>query len=189
MWIFLGILVIVLVWFVATYNNIISLKEAVFTDEKAIGIQLDERNKLFDSLIASVKKYMEHEKGVFAEIVKLRQQVNTGNVDKEAEQKLSEIVESGELAKGINFTMEAYPELKSSNNMLQLQEAIESIERKLANAKKAYNRSIEDYNAKAESIPAVFIVNMFPGKLKFNFERWELPAEKIRDAEERRVEF
>jgi len=189
MWIAIGIIVVLVVYVVSLYNSVISLKEAVITDEKAIGIQLDERNKLFDSLIATVKKFMDHEKGVFEEIVKLRTNNKSGVLDKETEEKLSEIVASGQLSSGINMTMEAYPELKSGTNMLQLQESIENIERKLANAKKAFNASIEDYNAKVESVPTVFIVNKFPKQLKFDFERWTLSETKIAAAEERTVSF
>lgn len=189
MWIALGILVLVIFYLVSIYNKIIKQKEAVYTDEKGIGIQLDERNKLFDSLIATVNKFMKHEEGVFEKIVKLRSGHKQGVVDKESEDKLSEIIATGELTKGISVTMEAYPELKSSENMLHLQEAIQTIERKLAYAKKAYNASIEDYNGTAESIPAVFIVNQFPKQLKFEFERWELSEEKIKKAEERTVSF
>jgi hypothetical protein len=49
--------------------------------------------------------------------------------------------------------------------------------------------SIEDYNSKAQSVPTLFVVNMFPKQLKFDFERWELSKEKIDLAEERRVSF
>lgn len=189
MWIVLAIIAFIVIYFIMAYNGVIKLKEAVFTDEKAIGIQLDERNKLFDSLIATVTKFMNHEKGVFEEIVKLRSGNKDGKVDKKTEEQLSQIVASGQLSSGINMTMEAYPELKSGTNMLQLQESIENIERKLANSKKAFNASIEDYNAKVESIPAVFIVNQFPKQLKFDFERWSLSETKTKEAEERTVKF
>ena len=189
MWIAIAVVVILVIYLVSLYNNVIQLKEAVFTDEKAIGIQLDERNKLFDSLIATVKKFMDHEEGVFEKIVKLRSGNKTGTVDKKTEEQLSEIIASGQLSSGINMTMEAYPELKSGDNMLKLQESIENIERKLANSKKAFNASIEDYNAKAESVPTVFVVSKFPKQLKFDFERWELPKEKREASEERTVSF
>jgi len=189
MWIALGILILVIIYLVSIYNNVVGLKEAVFTDEKAIGIQLDERNKLFDSLIATVNKFMDHEKGVFEEIVKLRSGNKSGKVDKKTEEQLSEIISSGQLSSGINMTMEAYPELKSGTNMLQLQESIENIERKLANSKKAFNASIEDYNSTIESVPAVFVVNKFQKQLKFDFERWALAEEKIKASEERTVSF
>ncbi len=189
--ILLGLIVSVVLVVVVWYNKLIGLKEAVFTDEKGIGIQLDERNKLFDSLINSVKKYMDHEKGTFAEIVKLRSQANqttgvaTDATAQAAQEALSKIVSSG----AINIAVEAYPELKSATNMLQLQESIENIERKLANSKKAFNMSIEDYNTTAEGIPGVLVVSLFKKQLSFDFVRWELSKEKIEKAEERVVSF
>ena len=190
--ILIGIIVFIAFIIIVWYNKIIGLKESVFTDEKAIGIQLDERNKLFDSLINTVNKYMDHEKGTFAEIVKLRTQ-NKNSVDgvisKEAEEQLSDIVSSGALSSGINMTMEAYPDLKASSNMMQLQEAIENIERKLANSKKAFNLSIEDYNGVAQGIPGLFVVSFFKKQLHFDFTRWTLSEEKIQAAEERVVKF
>jgi len=189
--ILLGLIVVVVLVIVVWYNKLIGLKEAVFTDEKGIGIQLDERNKLFDSLINSVKKYMDHEKGTFAEIVKLRSQasqttgVATDATAQAAQEALSKIVSSG----AINIAVEAYPELKSATNMLQLQESIENIERKLANSKKAFNMSIEDYNTTSQGIPGVLVVSLFKKQLKFDFVRWELSKEKIEKAEERVVSF
>jgi len=194
----LGYVILGLVLFIAFvvfsgYNKLVGFKEAVFTDEKNITVQLDERNKLFDSLINTVKKYMDHESGTFAEIVKLREQSKAGNVNAEgasheAQEQLSEIIASGKLSGGISMTMEAYPELKSSNNMLQLQESIENIERKLANSKKAFNMSIEDYNTYAEGLPGLWIVGFFPN-LKHSFTRWSLSEEKVKASEEKIVSF
>lgn len=102
---------------------------------------------------------------------------------------MSKIVSSGALSSGINIAVEAYPELKSATNMLQLQESIENIERKLANSKKAFNMSIEDYNTVSQGIPGVFVVSLFKKQLKFDFVRWELSKEKIEKSEERVVSF
>ncbi len=194
-WVILGIIVFALYIVYSGYNKLVSSKEAVATDEKNITVQLDERNKLFDSLINTVKKYMDHEKGTFAEIVKLREKsraapggANDNEAAHKAEEQLSEIIASGKLSGGISMTMEAYPDLKSSNNMLQLQESIENIERKLANAKKAFNMSIEDYNVYAEGIPGIWIIKMFPN-LQHTFIRWSLSEEKVKASEEKIVDF
>ncbi len=193
--ILLGLIVVVVLVIVVWYNKLIGLKEAVFTDEKGIGIQLDERNKLFDSLVNVVKKYMKHEDETFSKIVKLRTQTNqttgvaTDATAQAAQEELSKMVSSGALSSGINIAVEAYPELKSATNMLQLQESIESIERKLANSKKAFNMSIEDYNTTAQGIPGVLVASIFKKQLSFDFVRWELSKEKIEKAEERIVSF
>jgi LemA protein len=193
--ILLGLIVAVILVVIVWYNKLIGLKEAVFTDEKGIGIQLDERNKLFDSLVNVVKKYMKHEDETFSKIVKLRSQTNqttgvaTDATAQAAQEELSKMVSSGALSSGINIAVEAYPELKSATNMLQLQESIENIERKLANSKKAFNMSIEDYNTTSQGIPGVLVVSMFKKQLSFDFVRWELSREKIEKAEERVVSF
>ena len=134
---------------------------------------------------------MEHEQGVFSEIVKLRSKTEDGSAieSHDAQEQLSDIINSGKLSAGLNVTMEAYPELKAGTNMLKLQETIESIERRLANSKKAFNMSVEDYNAFTQSIPAVFVVSMFAAELKRDFIRWELSADKIATAEDRVVSF
>lgn len=191
MYIIGGVVAAAGIYTISVYNTVIQKKEAVITDEKAIGIQLDERNKLFDSMINTVKKYMEHENGVLTEIVKLRNAAQSPNreVAHQAEQDLSDMISSGRLASGLNVTMEAYPDLKANENMLKLQETIESIERRLANAKRAFNGSVEDYNAYVQSFPANIVVGIFSSSLKHNFLRWELSKEKIEAAEERVVSF
>lgn len=192
LYILVGVILIIIAMIIGAYNKLIALKEAVFTDEKQISIQLDERSKVFDSLINTVKKYMSHEEGVLAKVVELREKAKGvilgSDQSKEIENELSEIVASGKLSSGINITMEAYPDLKASSNLLQLQETIVSIEAKLAGAKKAFNMSIEDYNTYAESAFGAIVCSMFK-HLKYKFERWSLSAESIVEAEKKVVDF
>lgn len=186
------ILMLVLVYGVFLYNKMVGLKEAVIASEKEISVQLDRRGKVFDSLISAVKKYMQHEKGTLEEIVRLRSKILETGVSsldvKDAEQKLSEIVLSGNLTSSLNMTMEAYPDLKANTNMLQLQEEIVSTENKLSFAKKAFNNAIEVFNSTKRSVPEVFIVNMFKN-LDGEFSYWELSAQRVVEEEARRVEF
>ncbi|MRG17296.1 LemA family protein, partial [Stenotrophomonas sp. MY17] len=92
-------------------NRIVALREAVISSETEISVQLDRRGKVFDSLLATVKKYLSHESEVFSKITELRTQAQTATGDKarEAEDALSKMVTSG----AINVAVEAYPELKS----------------------------------------------------------------------------
>ena len=193
-----GLLIIVLgiiIYVILIYNGIIKAIEQVKNAEKEISIQLDRRGKVFDSLINTVKKYMEHEKGVLTEIVKLRSQIKelkekNGNPKeiKEKEEELSKIINSGALTNGLNILVENYPDLKASNNMLQLQEEIVSTENKLSYAKQAYNDAIQYLEIKRKTFPNNIIVKYFP-QLQEKFEYWELPKEKIEQEEERRVTF
>lgn len=182
-----------IVWFVMTYNKFIKMIEVVVNSEKEISVQLDRRGKVFDSLISTVKRYMDHEEGVFAKVTELRSQAKKGNplTDGEAhaaEDELSKIISSGELTSSLNLTMEAYPDLKSSQNIMQLQEEIVSTENKLSFAKKAFNNAIENYNVKKKSLPDLIVPSLI-SSLNKTFEYWALSEEDAKKEENRRVDF
>lgn len=186
------ILAILVFWFISGYNKFIRLIEAVKNSQKEIGVQLDRRGKVFDSLIAAVKQYMSHENNVLTKVTELRQQTTNPNLsDSEktaAENELSKIVNSGSLKSSISLTMEAYPDLKASTNMLQLQEEIVSTENKLNFAKKGYNNNVETYYVTKKSFPNLFLPKMFSG-LNQEFEYWSLSEEQVKVEEAKRVSF
>jgi LemA protein len=190
LFVILGVAVIFVLWLIMGYNKFIAQIEAVTNSEKEISVQLDRRGKVFDSLISTVKKYMEHEEGVLTQITALRSKTQSVDpkVAEEAQNELSNLVSSGELSKGLNITMEAYPDLKASNNMLQLQEEIVSTENKLNFAKKAFNNNIENYNKMRKSFPSLIIPKIITSVDK-EFEYWSLSEEQVKTQEEKRVEF
>jgi len=190
LFILLGIIAVLIIWLIMGYNKFISQIEAVTNSEKEISVQLDRRGKVFDSLISTVKKYMEHEEGVLAKVTELRRQTQSSDpkVSEKAQNGLSNIVASGELSKGLNITMEAYPDLKASNNMMQLQEEIVSTENKLNFAKKAFNNNVENYNKMRKSFPSLIIPKIISSVDK-EFEYWSLSEEDVKTQEEKRVEF
>lgn len=186
------IIVIVLLiggYIVATYNSLIAMIEAVKNNLKQIDIQLDRRFKVFESLIDVVRKYMDYEKTTLKDVVALRNQAQQARAQgdekarMEAENKISDIVG------GLNVVFEQYPDLKASQNVQQLQEEIVNTENKLAYSKQAYNDSIERYNAKKKSFFAAMVVALFRGKLDFNFEYWQLSADKVAQQEQYTVKL
>lgn len=191
-YVLLIILAVFVIWFIMGYNKFIRLIEAVKNSQKEIGVQLDRRGKVFDSLIATVKQYMAHEDSVLTKITQLRQQtVNPSLTTEEktaAENELSKIVNSGSLKSSISLTMEAYPDLKASTNMLQLQEEIVSTENKLNFAKKGYNNNVETYYVAKKSFPNLVLPSIFSG-LNQTFEYWSLTDEQIKVEEGKRVDF
>jgi len=199
MYVLLLIIIGIVLYGVSIFNKIINQKEEVKNGETQISIQLDRRGKIFDSLINTVKKVMDYEKNTLMEVIELRAKAKTlkdfnknkisSKELKEVEDQISKIVTSGELTSSLNLTMEAYPELKANENMLQLQEEIVSTENKLSFAKQAYNDSIERYKATIQSVPDVFLVNMFEKQLKEDFEYWNISEEKVLEQEDRKVEF
>ena len=191
-----GVIVVALVLYVVSiYNNIISLKEGVVNAKTQISVQLDRRGKIFDSLISAVKKYMDYEKSTLKEVIELRTKaINLkgdafDSKEKQAiEEELSSMISSGAFSSKFQMTMEAYPDLKASENMMQLQEEIVSTENKLSFAKQSFNDSITKYNETIHSVPANMVVAKFP-QLKEDFTYWELTDTKVVSEEERRVEF
>lgn len=172
-YIFLAIALVVLFWAVTVHNKLVALIEAVLNSGKEISVQLDRRGKVFDSLILTVQRFMEHDSEVFTKVAALRAQTIDPNASpdaiKQAEDELSNMVNSG----AINIALESYPQLKSDRNMMQLQEEIVSTENKLTFAKKAYNNAIERYQVTKKSFPNIMVANIF-SDLNQEFEYWSL---------------
>jgi LemA protein len=179
--------------FYQTYNRIIALKESATAAFEEIDIQLDARGKKFDSLINTVKKYMDYEGETLKKITELRSKsisidANDPQAKIDLENQLSKMVTSGEFSKGLSIQVEAYPDLKANQNMLQLQDEIVSIENKLAYSKSGYNASVQEYNTFIGGLFAQFLVKMF-SSLKKDFTYWGISAEAAVKEETRRVEF
>lgn len=191
-YVLLAIVVLIVLWFFISYNKFVRLIEAVKTSKNEISIQLDRRGKVFDNLIATVKKYMEHEEGVLTKITELRQTTlnptATPEQVKTAQDDLSKIVSSGSLESSLKITMENYPELKANTNMLQFQEEIVSTENKLSFSKKAYNNAVNVYNVAKRSIPSSIIPSIV-SSLNQEFEYWSLNEDQVKTEEARKVSF
>jgi len=186
----LVIIVLIIGIIVGIYNTLIAMIEAVRNNERQIDIQLDRRYKVFESLINVVKNYMDYERSTLKDVVSLRNQALSAKAQGDtagamaAENKISGILS------GLNVVFEQYPDLKANQNALQLQEEIVNTENKLAFAKQAYNDSVERYNAKKKSFFQAMIVQMFAGKLDFNFLYWQLGSpEDIKKREDYTVKM
>ena len=169
--------------FIAIYNRLIRYIEAVNNNEKQIDIQLDRRYKVFQSLIEVVKKYMNYEQTTLKDVVKLRGQAQQASEKGDMKGKIDAENAISKIASGLNVVFEQYPDLKASQNALQLQEEIVNTENKLAFAKQAYNDSIQRYNAEKKSFIQSFIVSLCRSKLDKNFVYWNLPEDQIKAEE------
>jgi LemA protein len=153
--------VALMILFVFVYNNLISLKNQSKNAWAQIDVQLKRRNDLIPNLVEVVKGYMKHEKSVFTEITKARAGVmNARSVEGKAKA-------SGALSNALKSffaVAENYPDLKASDNFLQLQEEISSTENKIAYSRQYYNDVIMVYNIRIEVFPQSLIANLF----KFN---------------------
>lgn len=187
----LVVLAVIVVYGIIVYNKAVSAKEAVINSFKKIGVQLDARGKIIDSLVNLTKKYELHEKEIFVKLAELRAQSQAGttlNDRKDAEQEIDKIISSGQL----NVVFENYPELKMDNIIMKNQEAIQSEEQKLMYAKSAYNQMLEDYKVMLESFPNNIIIGMMGAKFKNilnEYEYWTINEAERKVQEEKRMSF
>jgi len=161
LWIVLGLLVALFLWFISIYNGLVHLRNYVDNAWAQIDVQLKRRHDLIPNLIETVKGYMGHERATFEAITKLR--TAAMNAHGPAEAGPAEAALSGAL-RGLMVNVERYPDLKASANFLALQEELSSTENKISFARQAYNDSVTRYNNKIQSIPA----NMVAGPAGFS---------------------
>jgi LemA protein len=154
LWIILGVLALVLVLGAFGYNRLVRLRNEANTGWANIDVQLERRGDLIPNLVATVRGYAAHERGVFEEVTKARtalQQAGTPAAAGEANDVLS-------AALGRLFAVaEAYPELKASENFLRLQDELTDTEDKISAARRYYNATVMHYNTGIQSLPWVLI--------------------------------
>lgn len=183
------ILAAVVGFIILTYNRLIGQIESIRNNQKQIDIQLDRRFKVFESLINTVKKYMDYEQTTLKDVVALRTSAEHAKASGDQQTRISAENKISDIATHLNVVFEQYPDLKANQNALQLQEEIVSTENKLAFSKQSYNDSVEIYNASKKSFPANLIVMGFKKKLDFDFPYWQLSEQKVAEQESYTVKF
>lgn len=168
--------VVVALWFVAAYNRLIALKNNVVNGWKQIDVQLKRRHDLIPNLVNTIKGAMNFEKSTLEAVISARTRaVNASGVKETA-------AAEGMLTQALGklFALsEAYPELKSTANVAQLQEELASTENKISFARQAYNDLATQYNTAQQQFPTSLVAGMAKA---VPAELWE-----IEDAAERAV--
>lgn len=153
-WIILGLIALVLLYFVAIYNRLVRLRALVKEAFSGITVQLRRRADLIPNLVETVQGYAAHEREVFEEVSKARAaSVNAGSVAATAQ---ADAQLTGVLGR-LFAVAEAYPELKANQNFLQLQDQLASIEGELQGARRYYNATVRDLNSTIQSFPPTLI--------------------------------
>lgn len=163
--IIIGVIAVLLVIFlISIYNSLVRLNirsEEAWSD---ITVQLKRRLDLIPNLIETVKGYAAHEKGVFEEVTKAR--ANALNAQGVEETAKAENQFEGAL-KSLFAVAENYPDLKASQNFMQLQEELVDTEDKIQASRRFYNGVVRDFNTKRTVFPS----NMIAGMLGFNKDK------------------
>jgi LemA protein len=149
------------------YNSLIARKNMVENMFGSIDALLKKRRDMIPNLVASVKEYMKHERDLLTKITEIRSRIlNTQDEDKkiELENQLSEYL------KTLMVNVENYPQLKASENFMQLQESIKYVEDEISAARRAYNQAVTDYNNAIEMFPTNILASIMGFKRKKVFE-------------------
>ena len=167
------VLAIFIIFILAKYNKLIRLRNKVKQSESGIDIYLNQRFDLIPNLVECVKGYTKHEKDVLEDITKMRTEYmkNSKNIKKAEELNNS--------LNGILAIAENYPELKASEQFLNLQKNLEKIESQLQAARRIYNNDVTEYNTKIETIPTNLIAGMFSFKKADLFQIEDYKRENI----------
>ena len=169
-----AIVLILVIWFFATYNKLISLRNKKDDQWSQIEVQLKRRADLIPNVVETVKGYAKHEKGTFEEVIKARNTYVSAKTPEE------EMKASGAVTEALSklFALsENYPELKANQNFLSLQNDLKDTEDKISYARQFYNDSVLTYKNKVEMVPSNIVANMTGFKKASFFETDEKDKE------------
>lgn len=157
------LLVVLIVLTIIGYNSLVRKRNQVDNAFGTIDVMLKRRFDLIPNLVATVKQYASHEQELFAEITRLRS-LNYETFTPADKESFDNIFSQA----GNNFIViaENYPELKASDNFMQLQRSLNETEEQLAAARRTYNSSVTDYNNSVQSFPSNMVATMFGFKCK-----------------------
>jgi len=177
------ILVVLVLFAVGLYNRLVKLRnnrENAFAD---IDVQLKQRLDLIPQLVEAVKAYMKHESTVLTDITNARARALQANGINE---KIAADAGMTSALQGLRVAVEAYPDLKASQNFIQLQEEISDIENKLAAARRFFNSATKELNNAVETFPSNLLAGMFGFKRE---TMYDLGADRTRAEETPTLKF
>jgi LemA protein len=164
----LVVLAIVVLWVIGAYNGLVSLKNQVLNAWKQIDVQLKRRHDLIPNLVNTVKGAMDFERSTLDAVISARNRAVNATGVRETAQAEGQLTQ----ALGRLFALtEAYPDLKSTGNVAQLQEELTSTENKIGFARQLYNDVATQYNTRQMQFPT----NLVAGLAKASpAELWEI---------------
>jgi LemA protein len=158
MWIVLGVLAVLVIWVIATYNRLVGLKNQTLNGWRQIDVQLKRRHDLVPNLVNTVRGAMEFERDTLTQVMEARARAVSATGPADAARKEGELSQ----ALGRLFAVaENYPTLRANENVKMLQEELTSTENKIGFARQFYNDIATKYNIGQQTFPANLIASSF----------------------------
>ena len=160
-WIVLGVIVVIVLWIIMIYNQLVAMRQRVGQAFADVDVQLKLRHDLIPNLVETVKGYAAHERGTLEAVVQARNAAVAAQGP--AQQAAAENMLTGALRQMFALA-EAYPDLKANQNFQQLQAELSDVENKIAAARRFFNNAVQEYNTGIQQFPAA----MFAASLGFS---------------------
>lgn len=164
---------VMVIWLILTYNRLVTLANRAKEAWSDIDVQLKRRYNLIPNLVETVKGYASHERELFEKVTEARTRAMGAQTMKEkgeAENMLASTLKS------LFAVAENYPQLRASENFLELQRELSDTENKIQAARRFYNGNVRDLNISVESFPANLVASSFRFKKMEFFEIEEAAA-------------
>ncbi|MBI1369189.1 MAG: LemA family protein [Planctomycetes bacterium] len=168
LYIVIGVVLVGVIWFVATYNILVRLRQQVAESWSGIDTELKRRYDLIPNLVETVKGYAKHEREVFERVIAARNQAANSHGSPK-EQATDENAFIGSM-KQLFAVAENYPDLKANQNFLQLQQELSNTEDRIQAARRFYNANVRDLNTRCQVLPSNIVAGMFNFKQAEFFE-------------------
>lgn len=173
-----GVVILIIVFsIIGIHNSLISKRNMVENAFSGMDVQLKKRYDLIPNIVASVKEYTKHEKGLLEELTELRTKAITGSLSADEKVNLDNQI-SGKL-NGVMVSVENYPDLKASENFINLQRTLNEVESQISAARRAYNSAVTDFNTSIEVFPNSIIAGSMKLKRKEVFVITEVERQNV----------
>ena len=161
------LLIIFVIWLVATYNNFVRLKNAIDEAFSTMDVYLKKRYDLVPNFVETVKGYAKHEKETLEKVIAARNACATAG---STEDKMENEARLTSVLKQLSVVIEKYPELKADKNFIELQNTLKNLESEIESSRKYYNGCVKILNNKIEMFPSNLVARRFKFEKKVLFE-------------------